>query len=162
VVNNAGSEMSLRDLTIQGTSFALDFSGPLWGVSFDDASGSMTNVHVLGITQHSTPAVGIAIRIVARSAHRTVTITGSSASDFQRGGLLAAGDATVDVSHSTFGPPDLTVPNPGGVAQNTVQYGSVAPFGGTGARSPATRSSAPASAGPPTSPPRCSCGTPRT
>jgi uncharacterized repeat protein (TIGR01451 family) len=124
--------MSLRDLTIQGTSFALDYTGPLWGVSFDDASGSMTGVHVLGITQHTTAVVGIAIRIVARSVHRTVTITGSTASDFQRGGLVAAGDATVNVSDSTFGPPDLTVPNPNGVAQNTVQYGSVSPFGGTG------------------------------
>jgi uncharacterized repeat protein (TIGR01451 family) len=137
VVANAGPRMSLEDLTIDGTFGPVPPhcpGNPLWGVSYANASGSMTNVHILDITRHGTCSIGIGIRIAAEDSqgHQTITITGSSVSDFQRGGLLAAGDATVNVSHSTFGPPDLHVPNPDAVAQNTVQYGSVAPFSGTG------------------------------
>jgi uncharacterized repeat protein (TIGR01451 family) len=91
VVGNAGPEMSLEDLTIDGTFGPVPPhcpGNPLWGVSYANASGSMTNVRILGMTRHGTC--------------------------------------------STLGPPDLHVPNPDGIAQNTVQYGSSAPFTGTG------------------------------
>jgi uncharacterized repeat protein (TIGR01451 family) len=140
VVGNAGPEMSLKDLTIDGEFGPPPAHGhcpenpPLWGVSYANAGGSMTNLRIVGMTRHGTCGIGFGIRIAAEDSagHQAITITGCSVSDFQRGGLLAAGNATVDVSHSTFGPPDLKVPNPGGIAQNTVQYGSVAPFSGTG------------------------------
>jgi uncharacterized repeat protein (TIGR01451 family) len=137
VVGNAGPEMSLKNLTIDGEFGPVPPhcpGNPLWGVSYSDAGGSMTNVRILNMTRHGTCSIGIAIRIAAEDSagHQAITITGCSVSDFQRGGLLAAGNATVDVAHSTFGPPDLKVPNPDAIAQNTVQYGSVAPFSGTG------------------------------
>jgi uncharacterized repeat protein (TIGR01451 family) len=140
VVGNAGPVMSLKDLTIDGEFGPPPAHGhcpdnpPLWGVSYANASGSMTNVRILGMTRHGTCSIGIGIRIAAEDSagHQAITITGCSVSDFQRGAVVAAGNATVDISRSTFGPPDLKVPNPGGIAQNTVQYGSVAPFSGTG------------------------------
>ena len=137
VVGNAGPEMSLADLTIDGEFGPVPPhcpGNPLWGVSYANASGSMTNVRILNMTRHGTCSIGMGIRIAAEDSqgHQAITISHCSVSDFQRGGLLAAGNATVDVVHSTFGPPDLKVPNPDAIAQNTVQYGSVAPFSGTG------------------------------
>jgi uncharacterized repeat protein (TIGR01451 family) len=137
VVGNAGPEMSLEDLTIDGEFGPVPPhcpGNPLWGVSYSNASGSMANVRVLNMTRHGTCSIGIGIRIAAEdiAGHQAITITNCSVTDFQRGGLLAAGNATIDVSHSTFGPPDLKVPNPDAIAQNSVQYGSVEPFSGTG------------------------------
>ena len=131
VLTNAGPAMSLENLTVRGTGFARNCEN-LYGVVFMDASGSMTNVRVLDITQHSTCMTVHAVVIKAANGPRTITITDSTVSGFQRTGLFATGDATVNVSHSTLGPPDSTVPNPGGLAQNTVQYGSSAPLEGTG------------------------------
>jgi Putative Ig domain/Right handed beta helix region len=135
VLTNAGPEMSLENLTVRGTGFAFhcDLANNLVGVLFTNASGSMTNVRVLDISQHRTCQAVHAVRITAASGpRRTITITDSTVAGFERTGLLATGDATVDVSHSTFGPPDLTVGNPGGLAQNTIQYGSAPPLNGTG------------------------------
>ncbi len=140
VVGNAGPVMSVENLTIDGEFGPPPAHGhcpdnpPLWGVSYANASGSVINVRIVGMTRHGTCGIGFGIRIAAEDSagHQAIMITGCSMSDFQRGGLLAAGNATVNVSHSTFGPPDLKVPNPGGIAQNAVQYGSVAPFSGTG------------------------------
>lgn len=134
VLTNAGPDMSITNLTVRGTEFTAACSNPRYGILLANARGSITNVRVLNITQHSSCPVGIAIGITAATAgRRTVTITGATASGFRRAGLLAEGDATVNVSHSTFGPPDLHVGNPGAaVVQNSVEYGPFAPLNGTG------------------------------
>ena len=120
VVTNAGTTMSMQNLTIQGTNFPSNIcSGSLTGVLFTNASGSVSNVTVRGMTRHNGCQEGIGIWVNATGAHQTVTITGSTVSDFQKSGLVANGNATVDVSGSTFGPPDLL---PGVIGQNSVQY----------------------------------------
>jgi uncharacterized repeat protein (TIGR01451 family) len=120
VVTNAGAVMSIQDLTIQGTNFPSNIcSGSLTGVLFTNARGSVSNVTVRGMTRHNGCQEGIGIWVNATGAHQTVTITGTTVSDFQKSGLVANADATVNVSGSTFGPPDLL---PGVIAQNTVQY----------------------------------------
>jgi Domain of unknown function DUF11/Putative Ig domain len=133
VLTNAGPDMSITNLTVRGTEFTAACSNPLDGILLANARGSITNVRVLNITRHSSCPLRIAIGITAATGgHRTVTITGTTASGFQRAGLLAEGDATVNVSHSMFGPPDLHAGNPSAVVQNSVEYGLFAPLSGTG------------------------------
>jgi hypothetical protein len=134
VLTNAGPDMSITNLTVRGTKFTATCSNPSYGILLANARGSITNVRVLNITRHGSCPLGIAIGIIAAAGRRrTVTITGATASGFRRAGLLAAGEATVNVSHSTFGPPDRHVGNPGAVVvQNSVEYGLFAPLNGTG------------------------------
>jgi LPXTG-motif cell wall-anchored protein len=138
VLTNAGAAMNVTDLTVRGTGFTAfgcnASATPTVGVLYLDASGAMTGVQVLDITQHATCQTVHSIQLRAETGPQTVTITGSTVSDYQRTALLVQGDVTIHVSGSTFGPPDLTVPNPGGLAQNTVQIGSpalAAPSSGT-------------------------------
>ncbi|MGW3495753.1 DUF7507 domain-containing protein [Streptomyces sp. NPDC001020] len=91
----------------------------------------MSDVKVLDITQHSDCLTVHAILIRSATSQQTVTMNNVTATDFQRTGLLVMGKATVNASNSTFGPPDLTVPNPGRLAQNTIQIGSPALAGPT-------------------------------
>ena len=51
---------------------------------------------------------------------QTVTITETTVSGYQKGGLVASGSMTMNVSASTIGPPDELT---GVIAQNGVQYG---------------------------------------
>lgn len=133
VLTNAGPDMSITNLTVRGTEFTATCSNPPDGILLANARGSITHVRVLNIAQRGSCPLGIAIRVTAVAGrHRTVTIAGTTASGFQRAGLLAEGDATVNVSHSTFGPPDLHVGNPRAVVQNSVEYGMLAPLNGTG------------------------------
>jgi hypothetical protein len=131
VVQNAGSEMHLRNLTVVGNP---DGTAVDYGVVFDDAGGSMDNVTVKDVTQHSTILTGRAIWIEAPAgSDRTVDMTRVIVTGFQRTGLGAYGGVTVNVSNSTFGPPDTTMNSPdtplNNIGQNTVQYGGGA--GGT-------------------------------
>jgi Putative Ig domain/Right handed beta helix region len=129
VVTNAGTSMTLKNLTVRGTGFAVSCAGTLIGILFNDAGGAVTDVRVMDITQHSGCILGHGIRVNALAGTaRTVTITGTTVTGFQRSGLVASGQATVDVSASTFGPADAVTP--GLVAQNAVQYG-VGGAGGT-------------------------------
>jgi hypothetical protein len=124
VVTNdpAATSMHLANLTIRGTGFAVSCPGTLFGVFFNDVDGSVDNVTVQNITQHSGCILGIAMRVNAlNGTPRMVTVNGYEAAGFQRSGLVASGQATVNVSNSTIGPAD-TVPA-GLVAQNAVQYG---------------------------------------
>jgi hypothetical protein len=130
VVTNAGASMNIQNLTVTGPAagFAADCAGDLIGVYFNDASGSMTDVTVRDITQNSGCILGRGIRVRAEAGTaRTVTMTRVVSTGYQRNGLIATGQATVNVTGSTFGPGDDDVP-PGLVAQNSVQYGA----GGTG------------------------------
>ena len=124
VVTNEGPSMHLRNLTIRGTGFAVDCAGILAGIQFADAAGSVSNVTVLDITQHSGCVIGNGMRVnsVVGGTPRTVTITNTTLTGFQRSGLFANGPTTVHVSGSTIGPADAL---PAGVnAQNAVQIGT--------------------------------------
>jgi Putative Ig domain/Right handed beta helix region/Domain of unknown function DUF11 len=134
VLTNAGPDMSITNLTVRGTEFTATCSNPRYGILLANGKGSITNVRVLNIARHGSCPLGIAIGIIAATGrHRTVTITGATASGFRLAGLLAEGNATVNVSHSTFGPPDRHVGNPrAAVVQNSVEYGLFAPLNGTG------------------------------
>lgn len=125
VVENGGATMSIENLTVQGSNLSTATCNDILGIFFNNAGGSLTNVHVEGMTRHNGCQTGIGIRITATSA-QTVTITGSTSSGSQKSELVASGPVTVNVSGSTFGPPHLM---PGVIAQNTVQYSSGA--GGT-------------------------------
>jgi uncharacterized repeat protein (TIGR01451 family) len=134
VLTNAGPDMSIANLTVRGTEFTGTCSNPSYGILLANARGSITNVRVLSVAQHSPCPLRIAVGITAATGgHRAVTITRTTASGFQRAGLVVEGHATVNVSHSTFGPPDLQVGNPGAVVvQNSVEYALFAPLNGTG------------------------------
>ena len=121
VLYNGGTSMNVQNLTIQGTGFAN--SSPLVGIFFNDAGGSVSGVRVLGITMGNgnQDGIGIRARAVDSPTRFTVTITNSTISGYQRGGLVATGNMTMNVSGSTIGPPD----NLGQiVGQNGVQYGT--------------------------------------
>ena len=106
VVTNGGTSMNVSNLTIQGTGFA-GCSGILTGIFFVNASGSVSDVVVEGITANNGCQRGLGIRANALTGPaQTVTITGTTVSGYQKGGLVASGNMTMDVSESTIGPPD--------------------------------------------------------
>ena len=125
VLMNAGSSMSVESLTINGSALT---GVPPSGIIMTNASGTLTNVHVDGMTVGNGVQEGFGIRVVTTSAANphTVTITGSSITGFQKNGLVAAGPGTtVNVSESTIGPPaELfgSTPGAGIIAQNSVVY----------------------------------------
>ena len=128
-----GHSMAIQNLTIKGTGFAVACLGQqLMGLFFNDASGSVNHVQVEDITQHSGCPLGQGIRAnaVAGTA-RTVTITNTVVSGYQKGALVGSGMMTMNVSASTLGPPDRTTPVllP---SQNGVQYGGVGVNAGAG------------------------------
>ena len=138
VLTNADTTMNLTNLTVRGTGFTAfgcnAGATPTVGVLYNNASGTISDVRVLDITQHATCQTVHSIQLRADAGPQTVTITSSTVADYQRTGLLVQGDVSLHASGSTFGPPDPTVPNPGGIAQNSVQIGSpalAAPSSGT-------------------------------
>ena len=160
VLANAGTTMNVENLTIQGTGFATNCAGILTGIFFDNAGGSVTGVTVTGITQHSGCQLGLGIRANAlNGVPQTVTIAKTTVTDYQKGGLVASGMMTMNVSGSTVGPPDSL---DGTIAQNGVQYGGTGSRKARGERSPPARSPAAASVVQPTTAPRSCCLPPRT
>jgi hypothetical protein len=85
----------------------------------------VSNVTVLNMFQTNTapgsPAciVGHSIRADGVTAARTVNITNAHLSNYQRGGMFASGNVTVNVSASTIGPGSSV---PFSIAQNAVQW----------------------------------------
>jgi len=77
VLTNAGTSMNITNLTVRGTGFATNCTQlGLYGIFFNDASGSVNQVQVLDITQHSGCQVGTGIRANAlNGTARSVTIT---------------------------------------------------------------------------------------
>ncbi|MFJ5925023.1 putative Ig domain-containing protein [Kitasatospora sp. NPDC092948] len=135
VLGNAvgATTMNIENLTIQGNYLPRDpddsrTNAAFFGIRFLSASGSVSNVTVTGITRHQTYNFGVGILVDATSgAAQTVTVTGAQVSNFQKNGLVANGNATMNVTGSTLGPPDMTIPLPpppitGNIAQNSVQY----------------------------------------
>ncbi len=132
VLANSGTTMNLENLTIQGTTFATNCSPQgLTGIFFNNASGSVNGVTVKGITEHSACEEGYGVLAMAEAGTaRTVTITNSLVSGYQKQGLVVHGQVTMSVSNSTVGPPDLLPP--GTIAQNGVVYGGAGTDGGAG------------------------------
>ncbi|MFJ1791894.1 DUF7507 domain-containing protein [Kitasatospora griseola] len=135
VVSNASgaTTMHIENLTVRGDYLPRNpgdatTNAAFFGIRFLSASGSLSNVTVTGITRHQTYNFGQGIMVDATDGvARTVTVTGVTVSDFQKNGLTANGAATMNVTGSTLGPPDMTVPLPappvtGNIAQNSVQY----------------------------------------
>jgi hypothetical protein len=136
VTNAAGATtMNIENLTITGPATGFPFVLPqpscntpfpgLFGIFFNDASGSVNNVKVLNIFQTNTapgsPAcnTGHSIRADGVTAPRTVTITNTQVSGYQKAGMFASGMMTMNVSASTIGPPSFV---PFSIAQNGVQW----------------------------------------
>jgi uncharacterized repeat protein (TIGR01451 family) len=125
VTNGApGDSFDVKNLTVSGPSggFATDCTGPLTGIFFDDAGGSATNVTVKGITQHNGCQLGLGIRANGVADSRTVTLNNVTVTGFQKGGLVASGSMTMNVSNSTVGPPDEAQDR---AAQNSVLYSTL-------------------------------------
>ncbi|MFF0390716.1 putative Ig domain-containing protein [Kitasatospora sp. NPDC004615] len=135
VLSNAtgATTMNIKNLTVQGNYLPRDpddsrTNAAYFGIRFLSASGSLTNVTVIGITRHQTYNFGQGIMVDATSGGpQTVTVTDVNVADFQKNGLTANGAATMNVTGSTLGPPDTTIPLPpppitGNIAQNSVQY----------------------------------------
>ena len=109
VTNAAGATtMNIENLTITGPDGGFPFILPqnscnspfpgLFGIYFNDASGSVNNVEVRNMFQTNTapgsPACGVGhgIRADGVTAARTVTITDTEVSNFQKSGLFASGN----------------------------------------------------------------------
>ena len=109
VLSNAGTSMNVEDLTIMGTGFTQTQPpgscgrATLNGLWFNGAGGSVTNVTVTGITESSNCQVGRAI-VANGTAGQTLTITGTTVSDYNKDGMHAYG-MTMNVSDSTIGSP---------------------------------------------------------
>ena len=109
VVTNAGTSMNVENLTIMGTGFTQTQPvgscgrAALYGIFFNGAGGSVTNVTVTGITEGSNCQVGRAI-VGNGTAGQTLTITDTTVSDYNKDAIHAYG-MTMNVSGSTIDPP---------------------------------------------------------
>jgi parallel beta-helix repeat protein len=136
VTNAAGStSMNIKNLTITGPTSGFEFPLPanscnspfpgLFGIFFNDAGGSVDNVKVFNMFQTFTgpgsPAcqVGHGIRVDGPSTARTVNITNATISGYQKGGIFASGNVTMNITSSKIGPPSFV---PFSISQNGVQW----------------------------------------
>ncbi len=109
VLSNAGTSMNVENLTIMGTGFTQTQPvgscgrAALYGIFFNGAGGSVTNVTVTGITEGSNCQVGRAI-VGSGTAGQTLTITNTAVSDYNKDAMHAYG-MTMNVSGSTIDPP---------------------------------------------------------
>ena len=123
VVTNAGTSMNVENLTIMGTGFTqtqpIGSCGraALYGIFFDGASGSVSNVTVTGITEGSNCQVGRAI-VGQGTAGQTLTITNTTVSDYNKDAMHTYG-MKMNVSGSTIDPP---APLMGITGQNGLVY----------------------------------------
>jgi Putative Ig domain len=134
VLANAGTSMNIEDLTIEGTGFAAICGGETQaGIFFNNASGSVKDTSILNITQVAggCPGVGLGILSIAEAGvPRTITVTSSVISGYEKSAFVAKGMTTMDASASTLGPPRSFLP--GSIAQNGVQYGGGGADAGAG------------------------------
>jgi uncharacterized repeat protein (TIGR01451 family) len=114
---SSGQTMNIENLTVSGPAggfqVCTNSNDTLFGIRFNDASGSVDNVTVEHIWQQpnlsDAPScnAGTAIRADNPSAPRTVTITRTTVMDYQKNGIDGRGAGmTMDVSDSTIGPPN--------------------------------------------------------
>ena len=122
-----GGTMNIENVTVTGPAggFRLctnsDFL--LYGILFNDASGTVNNVIVDHIFQIQNGAFGScqtgrAIRAEGVAA-QTVTITDTTVKDYQKSGFEPRGAMTMNLSGSTAGPPHSLE---GLISQNGVSY----------------------------------------
>ncbi len=123
VVTNAGTSMNVENLTIMGTGFTQTQPvgscgrAALYGIWFNGAGGSVSNVTVTGITEGSNCQVGRAI-VGQGTAAQTLTITNTTVSDYNKDAMHAFG-MKMNVSGSTINPP---APLMGITGQNGLVY----------------------------------------
>ena len=135
VTNAAGAtSMNIRNLTVTGPDDGFQLctisTNLLYGIWFNDASGTVDNVTVDHIFQFQNGAFGScqtgrAIRAegTATGPARTVTITNTVATDYQKTAFHGIGSSmTMEVTGSTAGPPH---PLEGLMSQNGVTFQDV-------------------------------------
>jgi hypothetical protein len=131
IVTNAGTSMNIRNVTVTGPQGGFNAStncgNLVYGIRFNDAGGTITNVTVDHIFQQQTGAfascqTGRAIRADNATAPRTVDITNTTVRDYQKSGFEARGLVTMNLTGSTAGPPH---PLEGLIAQNAVTFVNV-------------------------------------
>jgi hypothetical protein len=109
--------MNIENLTVSGPVGGFQIctlaGNVLYGIYFDDASGSVNHVTVENIWQQPNASnapscnTGTAIRAQNPSAGRTVTITNTEVLEYQKNGIDGrGGEMTLDVSDNTIGPPN--------------------------------------------------------
>ena len=125
--------MNIQNLTVTGPAAGFQLCTNsnflLYGILFNDASGTVaTNVTIDHIFQFQNGAFGScqtgrAIRAEGITGARTVTITNTTARDYQKTAFearsIGTGSMTMNVSNSTAGPPHSLE---GLMAQNGVTY----------------------------------------
>jgi uncharacterized repeat protein (TIGR01451 family) len=132
ILTNAapGQTMNIENLTVSGPvggfQICTNSNNILFGIHFNDASGSVNHVTVEHIWQQPNASnapscnTGNAIRADNPTAARTVTITHTTVVDYQKNGIYGRGAGmTMDVSDSTIGPPN---PQEGLIAANGIVY----------------------------------------
>ncbi|MGH3507367.1 MAG: putative Ig domain-containing protein, partial [Nocardioidaceae bacterium] len=124
----AGGSMNIRNLIVTGPpggfQLCTEANNVLYGIFFNDASGTVDNVTVDNIFQFQNGAFGScqtgrAIRADGLTGARTVTITSTTVVDYQKSGFEARGSMTMDLTGSTAGPPR---PLEGLISQNGVSF----------------------------------------
>jgi hypothetical protein len=125
ILTNAspGQTMNIQNLTISGPAAGFQLctisTNVLYGIYFNGAGGSVTNVVVDHIFQFQNGAFGSCQtgRAIRADDAGTVTITNTVVRDYQKSGFEARGATIMNVSGSTAGPPH---PLAGLIAQNAV------------------------------------------
>jgi uncharacterized repeat protein (TIGR01451 family) len=128
VTNTPGQRMNIQNVTITGPAAGFSLCGPedpganavLYGIFFNRAAGgSVSNVTVQHIFQFQNGAFASCQtgRAIRANDSGTITITGTTVTDYQKSGFEARGSTTINVSDSTAGPPH---PLEGLIAQNGV------------------------------------------
>src|SRR4029077_21192838 len=107
---------------VDGFQVCTDSARVFYGICFNDASGSVSNViidHIFKIQNFAFDScqTGRAIRADGTAPGRTLTITNTVVRDYQKSGFEARGTMTMNLSGSTAGPPH---PLNGFSAQNAV------------------------------------------
>jgi hypothetical protein len=163
IVTNAvgATTMNIQNVRVTGPDLGFQLCAGagadfvLYGIYFNDASGTVNNVTVDNIFQQqnglfASCQTGRAIRSDGVSPGRTLTITGTTVTDYQKSGFEARGTTNLSLSGSTAGPPrpleglsaqnavSLVGVTAGTVTGNTIHGSSdQAPFPGCGNCAPA-------------------------
>jgi hypothetical protein len=115
VTNTPGQAMNIKNVTITGPAAGFSLCGPgdpganavLYGIFFNGAAGgSVSNVTVQHIFQFQNGAFGSCQtgRAIRADNSGTITITGTTVTDYQKSGFEARGSTIMNVSDSTAGP----------------------------------------------------------
>ena len=126
VTNTPGQAMNIRNVTITGPAAGFSLCNNsgyvLYGIYFNGAAGgSVSNVTVDHLFQFQNNAFGSCQtgRAIRADDSGTITITGTTVTDYQKSGFEARGSTTMNVSGSTAGP---SHPLEALIAQNGVSF----------------------------------------